>query len=141
MGAETELAIKFLGIAGEEVDAAIDQIRMRENACDQPFTQAVATVLVGDHHIAEVADGGSVGDDAGDPDLLLSEIEAEAEGILEAAGDDIRSAICGPIGAPEQRADCLKVHSLGVVRYSVIVALPLHTASLAERHGVRQPPV
>ena len=88
MRAEPESAVEFLGVAREQIDAATLELRVFENAAEHPFAEAFALMGVGNHDVAQITDGGAIGDDARNADLLSFMIQAEAERVFEAGCDD-----------------------------------------------------
>jgi hypothetical protein len=59
---------------------------MGVDALHEPRAQAEAAVAVEHEHVADVGEHGAVGDDAGEAYLALSVVDAEAERVLDGAG-------------------------------------------------------
>src|SRR5215207_9787461 len=113
MGAEGEGAIEFLGVAGEQIQAALLEVRMFEDTGHEPFAQSVAAMLFRDDHIANVSHRGFVRDDPGHADLFRRLIYAETKRVADATGDGATAAIFGPVSAPDQAANRIQVEPFG----------------------------
>ena len=76
----------------------------------------MAAVGFKDVNIAEIGEGGVVGDDADETNLFAAgRVDAHAEGVFQRAGDDIAWARGGPVAAREVGVDSVEIETAGIV--------------------------
>jgi len=96
-----KLPVEVMRVGGEEDPAAEAlEVGVGHNLLHQHFGEAVAAVGDGDEDVAEVGDGGVVGDDAGEADLRGGRVmvDAKAEGVGDGALDGLKRDVEGPVG-------------------------------------------
>jgi hypothetical protein len=65
------------------------EVRVRHHGTDEVFPKAAAAVLGQDEHVHQVGKRRAVGDHAGEADLLVVLVGAEAERVVDRAVDDL----------------------------------------------------
>lgn len=118
---EAESGVEGMGITGGEGPVAEGlQIGMGKEGVEHLLGDASAAMGFIDKDIAEVGEGGAIGDDASNADLGAAGVESGGdEGVGESAIDNIATDAGGPVGSGQPLMD--QVHlEIGVVEGDAI---------------------
>ena len=98
---------------------------MRENDFHQPFRQATAAMLRQHKHVCDPREGGVVGYDTRESDLIVSLVGAKRKRILDRTFDYFARTAARPIGiVREVVVNKLDVEPRAIGADQIIVALP-----------------
>src|SRR5215467_10349696 len=104
--AEAELSIESMSVAGEECPATQPlQLGMRHDGGHEALPHPVAAGRLESEHIADVGESGAVADHAGEADLAAVLEGAEAERVLDGAGDRLARHALRPVRRGEKAGD------------------------------------
>jgi len=114
---EAKLRVEPMGVAGHEMLATeMLQTWMRREVSERGFREAAAAMRLEHVNVAEVGEGGGVGDDADEADLgAVGRIDAEREGVCERAGNGLAGDAGGPVGGRQVGVDSVDVEAGGDV--------------------------
>ena len=91
------------------------QVRMRKHEIHQALAEPASARLLHDEHVAQVGESGAVGYDAGERDLAVALVGAEAEGIRDAALDELAADIRHPVRlAAEEAVDRVDIQTRAI---------------------------
>lgn len=122
---EAELSVEPVGVGGHELEAAQAlKAGMGGDEAQGGLGEAASAMRLEDVDVAKIREGGEIGDNAGESDLLaLRRVDADAEGVLKGAGDDIARNAGGPVTVREKGMDGVDVEKRGIVGKEIAVVM------------------
>lgn len=123
-GGEAELGVEGVGVASDEGEAAeARQVRVGGDGFHEALGKAVATVGFEDVDVAEIGEGGFVGDYAGEGYLFAGGgVGAEGEGVIDGFIERGARDVFAPVHAGECGVDGGAVEAGRVGGYFVVHA-------------------
>jgi hypothetical protein len=109
------------------------EVGVRHDDFHEPGAEAAALVGFEDENVGEVSIRRSIGDDAGETDLLPSAVHSETQGIANGARDNLARNAFAPIGAREKPVDDIEVDPARISRDQTVTPVALEGSEFSTR--------
>src|ERR1051326_2434789 len=103
---ESKLTVQAVRVSGCQYPAAQSlQVRMPHDALHQPAGKTSSTVIRNNENISQIREGREIRDNAGKADLLLSEVNAETNRVLDGSFHRFSRNSRSPVGICQEFMD------------------------------------